>query len=68
MGKPSIIQSDNGREIDNHLLKEYFIKNNIKHIFGSPYHPQSQGSVEALIRQSKIFLFLLKIQQRMSLI
>ena len=30
----------------NVLLTQYFVKLNIKHIFGNPYHSQSQSSVE----------------------
>ena len=37
MGKPDIIQSDNRKEFDNKLMKEYLKKNKIKHILRSPY-------------------------------
>ena len=62
MGVPKILQSDNGGEFKNSILDQYLSKINVRHIFGIPYHPQSQGSVEAKIGQFKIFLFLQKMQ------
>ena len=46
-GKPQIIQTDNGGEFKSNIFKAFCLKNDIKLIFGSPYHPQSQGAVEA---------------------
>ena len=46
-GHPEIIQSDNGKEFINKILDEYLSGINITHIYGSPYHPQSQGAIEA---------------------
>ena len=56
MGVPKILQSDNGWEFKNSLLEKYWSKVNVRHIFGSPYHPQSQGSVEAYNRTIQDFL------------
>ena len=46
-GHPEIIQSDNGKEFTNKILDEYLFGINVTHIYGSPYHPQSQGAIEA---------------------
>ena len=47
-GCPEILQSDNGKEFVNDTITNYYFKaNKIKYIHGRPYHPQSQGSVEA---------------------
>ena len=48
--KPESLQTDNGSEFFNEELKMYLTKNKIHHIHGSPYHPQSQGAVEAFNR------------------
>ena len=56
MGTPKILQSDNGGEFKNSLLEQYWSKVNVRQIFGSPYHPQSQGSVEAFNRTIHDFL------------
>ena len=56
MGTPKILQSDNGGEFKNSLLEQYWSKVNVRQIFGSPYHPQSQGSVEAFNRTIQDFL------------
>ena len=47
-GAPKILQTDNGGEFINGILAD-FLQNNwpdLTHVKGSPYHPQSQGSVE----------------------
>ena len=46
IGIPNIIQSDNGLEYKNSLWEEFCLNKNIKHIFNSPYHPQTNGVVE----------------------
>ena len=51
-----MLQSDNGTEFKNKLLGDYLQKKKIDHIFGSPYHPQSQGSVEVFNRIIQNFL------------
>ena len=56
MGVPKILQSNNGGEFKNSILDQYLSKINVWHIFGSPYHPQSQGSVEACNRTIQDFL------------
>lgn len=46
-GAPCILQSDNGREFSNRIIKELkLLWPNLKIIHGKPRHSQSQGSVE----------------------
>ena len=45
-GAPAILQTDNGREFNNQLLKNLCIEFNILLVFGRVRHPQSQGQVE----------------------
>ena len=45
-GAPLILQSDQGREFCNEMIKEYLQKINTKHAISSPYHPMSNGLVE----------------------
>ena len=55
-GKPTILQTDNGGEFNNELLKKFLEQNNIQYVRGSPYHPQSQGAVESFNRTIQNFL------------
>ena len=57
-GKPDSLQSDNGTEFVNSTLKTYLEKEGVNHIRGSPYHPQSQGAVEAFNKTILKFLYL----------
>ena len=68
MGFPKMLQSDNGTEFKNKLLGDYLQKKKIDHIFGSPYHPQSQGSVEAFNRTIQNFLISAKDALKKNLI
>ena len=51
-GKPGIVQTDNGTEFKGSFEK-VLKENCIKHIRGRPYHPESQGSIEAFNRALK---------------
>ena len=62
-GKPTILQTDNGGEFNNELLKKFLEQNNIQYVRGSPYHPQSQGAVESINRTIQNFLYLAKDMQ-----
>ena len=55
-GKPNTIHTDNGKEFVNKLFEEYCEVNKIKIIRGRPYHPQSQGVVEAYNKEIKRLL------------
>ena len=46
-GYPKYLQSDNGKEFTNQTFESYLENIEVEHILGSPYHPQSQGAIEA---------------------
>ncbi len=48
-----ILLSDNGSGFAADLLAEYLAVHKIRHIFGKPYHPQTQGKVERWNRRIK---------------
>jgi transposase InsO family protein len=50
--RPKLL-SDNGPCYIANDLKEYFVKIGIKHIHGSPMHPQTQGKIERYHRSMK---------------
>ena len=45
-GAPKMIQSDQGKEFCNEVVKKCLEKTNTKHVKSSPYHPMSNGLVE----------------------
>ena len=45
-GYPELIQSDNGKEFINKTLNAYLEGIDVKHLYGSLYHPQNQGAIE----------------------
>jgi len=49
-GVPKIILSDNGKNFTSEVVRILCEKFLIKHIFSSPYHPQTNGMVERLNR------------------
>ena len=42
IGKPNIIQTDNGLEFKNASLDEFCLNKNIKHFYSSPYTPNKR--------------------------
>ena len=57
---PTILQADNGADYKNNLFKNYCDENNIKHIFSSLYHLESNGIIEVShkeIRKSVIIAY-----------
>jgi transposase InsO family protein len=48
-----ILLSDNGSGFCGEVLEKYLKVHGIRHIFGQPYHPQTQGKVEALNKKLK---------------
>ncbi|CAF1981662.1 unnamed protein product, partial [Rotaria magnacalcarata] len=57
---PSRIQSDNGPEFDNTLYRQMLVRYNIKPIYTSPNHPESNGGVE---RANQTLIKLLALYQ-----
>jgi len=51
IGKPLIFQTDNGFEYNNSIIINFLESNNVKHIFSSPRHPQSNGVVEVIRKE-----------------
>ena len=60
------IPTDNGTEFKNKELRFYLENENIKQIFSRFYHPQLNGSVEALHKSVKKYLLNeLKIKKKL---
>lgn len=55
--KIKIIQSDNGSEFINNLVRKLCIDNDILQIFSSPYTPNSNGAIERFNKTLKNILF-----------
>ena len=55
--KPKLLQSDNGKEFDNLLIKEYLENNNVKHIRSRPHHPQTNGCLERYHRELHKYMY-----------
>jgi len=53
------LYSDNGSGFTSKLLAGYLCQHGIKHIFGTPYHPQGRGKIERFNRRIKEKLCLL---------
>jgi putative transposase len=47
------LYSDNGSGFTSKILAEYLSVHGIKHIFGTPYHPQGRGKIERFNRRIK---------------
>lgn len=56
---PPTLYSDNGGGFISGVLNEYLDNHGIKHIFGTPYHPQGRGKIERFNRTIKEKLCLL---------
>lgn len=50
--RPTLL-SDNGPGFTSHILAGYLKMHGIRHIFGKPYHPQTQGKIERFHRSIK---------------
>ena len=57
MGFPTIIQSDNGKEFVNNILKGIKKISNIDHRLITPYHPRANGLAERNIQTAKQSIF-----------
>ena len=47
------LYTDNGPGFASSLMADYLMHHGIKHIFGTPYHPQGRGKIERLNRSLK---------------
>ena len=57
LGFPKIIQSDNGTEFVNSILKAWFDQTGVEHRLITPYHPEANGAAERHVGLSKTLLF-----------
>ena len=55
-GKCKILQTDNGKEFKNSELKTFLENEGIKQVFSRIYHPQSNGTVEAIHKAIRKYL------------
>ncbi|CEF61625.1 Reverse transcriptase domain and Integrase, catalytic core domain and Zinc finger, CCHC-type domain and Peptidase A2A, retrovirus, catalytic domain and Ribonuclease H-like domain and Peptidase A2A, retrovirus RVP subgroup domain and Aspartic peptidase domain-containing protein [Strongyloides ratti] len=51
---PKLLVSDNGPNLVSAKMNEYLRSNGIKHLTAAPYHPQSNGAAENLVKKFKI--------------
>ena len=51
------LKTDNGKEFDNQYIKHYCIECDIKLIYNSLYHPQTNGSVEVTHKEIQKYIF-----------
>ena len=56
-GAPRIIQSDNGREFRNQVVRALAVVCGMDHRFVQPYHPRANGLSEAAVKVVKALLF-----------
>ena len=56
-GAPKIVQSDNGREFKNRLLRALTVACGMDQRFVQPYHPRANGLSEAAVKVVKALLF-----------
>ena len=68
IGKPLIFQTDNGFEYNNSIIINFLESNNVKHIFSSPRHPQSNGVVEVIHKEIRknILTYINQIEDEIS--
>ena len=52
-----IVLTDNGPAFKGWVLGDYLENRGMKHIFGRPYHPQTQGKVERFNRTIKDYIY-----------
>jgi hypothetical protein len=47
------LYTDNGAGFTSHLMSDYLAVHGIRHILGTPYHPQGRGKIERFNRSIK---------------
>ena len=55
--KPKQLQSDNDKEFDNLLIKDYLEKTNVKYVRSRPHHPQTNGFLERYHRELHKYMY-----------
>ena len=55
--KPKQLQSDNDKEFDNLLIKDYLEKINVKYVRSRPHHPQTNGFLESYHRELHKYMY-----------
>jgi transposase InsO family protein len=56
-GFPKIIQSDNGKEFVNSIIKEITTVAKIDHRLITPYHPRANGAAERTVKTAKLMIY-----------
>ena len=51
------MHTDNGKELWNKNVDNFLEYKGIKHVLGAPYHPQSQGAIEAFSKYIQNWLY-----------
>ena len=64
VGRPKIIQTDNGSEFSSNKFILFCKENSIKLTHSSPYHPKSKGSVEEFNKNIIAKIRYLKLEQK----
>ena len=55
-GYPKILQTDNGKEFKNEVINNFCLDQDIKLIHSSPYHPQTNGTVEVTHKEIQKYI------------
>ena len=56
VGSPKIFQFDNGSEFRNNEIQSFMHNMGIEVVYSAPYHPQTNGAVEAVHKEIKRFV------------
>ena len=57
IGHLDILHTDDGKEFWNKNVDKFLENRGIKHVLGAPYHPQSQGAIEAFNKYIQNWLY-----------
>jgi transposase InsO family protein len=57
VGFPKIVQSDNGKEFVNELMRHVCTESHIDHRLITPYHPRANGLAERFVQTAKSAIF-----------
>ena len=65
-GCPEVVISDGGSNFNSALMKKFFSKFHIRKVTSSPYHPQSNGTIERLFRTMKDMVYATAVEKHES--